>query len=245
MVYCFNRSIICLSLHGRNKSLISKKTILAVVFLHGCIAAFSQQPKFSIATDMAATVSFKKDQRFLVIGQTIIGHLHFAEKDGAYVWYGYTAPGRFHNDFIATAKSPTTVPQQMDFKNYTQLSLRHLSIGWKHYLTGAYNAESSGNLYFTAGFGLVGGRVTNTYTITADTLNYSFPGNPVSGTGRFKRLTFDAALGFEIPLGMEIYLYGEARAWIPASDYPSKYLFINDNAPYIGTGNLGLRILFD
>jgi hypothetical protein len=213
--------------------------------VHGFVVAFEQPPKFSISTDMAATVSFKKDQRFLVIGQTIIANIHFAEKDGAYVWYGYSAPGKFHNDFIATAKSSSTVPQQMDFKNYSQISFRHLSIGWKHYLTGVYNADSFWSLYFTAGFGLVGGRVANTYTITLDTLNYNFPSNPINGKGSFKRLTFDAALGFEIPIGMDIYLYGEARAWIPASDYPSKYLFINDNAPFIGTANLGLRILFD
>lgn len=194
---------------------------------------------------MAATVSFKKDQRFLVIGQTIIVNVHFTEKDGAYVWYGYSAPGKFHNDFVATAKSPSTIPQTMDFKNYSQISFRHFSIGWKRYLAGAYNAETGFNFYFTAGFGLVGGRVTNTYTIVKDTVNYNFPSNPVNGKGSFKRLTVDAGLGFEIPVGMEISLYGEARAWIPASDYPSKYLFINDNAPFIGTANLGLRILFD
>lgn len=194
---------------------------------------------------MSATVSFKKDQRFIVIGQTIIGNIHFTDKDGAYVWYGYSAPGKFYNNFIATAKSIATVPQSHDFKNYTQIGLRHLSLGWKHYLKGSYNAEESLNLYFGAGFGLVSGRVTNTYTITYDTANYNFPSNPVIGKGKFKRLTFDAAIGFEIPIGMEIYLYGEARAWIPASDYPSKYLFINDNAPFIGTANLGLRILFD
>jgi len=221
------------------------KTILTIALMHTLVAVLAQQPRFSIATDMAGTVSFKKDQRFLVIGQTLIVHVHFTEKDGLYVWYGYSAPGKFHNDFVAIAKSPSTVPQSMDFKNYSQINFRHLSIGWKHYLIGAYNAETLWNLYFTAGFGLVGGRVTNTYTIPADTVNYIFPSNPVNGKGSFKRLTFDAALGFEIPLGMEIYLYGEARAWIPASDYPSKYLFVNDNAPFIGTGNLGLRILFD
>jgi hypothetical protein len=201
--------------------------------------------KLSIATDMSATVSFKKDQRFLVIGQTIVGNIHITGKDEAYVWYSYSAPGKFHNDFVATAKSVSTIPQLHDFKNYSQIGLRHLSLGWKHYLKGAYNAEDSWNLYFAAGFGLVSGRVTNTYTITYDTANYNFPANPVIGKGKFKRLTFDAAIGFEIPIGMEIYLYGEARAWVPASDYPSKYLFINDNAPFIGTGNLGLRILFD
>ncbi len=198
-----------------------------------------------MATDVAATVSFKKDQRFLVIGETILVHFHVTEKEGAYLWYGYSAPGKFHNDFVATAKSPGTTPQEMDFKNYSQIRFRHFSLGWKHYLVGAYNSETSPNLYFTAGFGLVGGRVTNTYTIIKDTINYDFPANPVDGKGSFKRLTFDAALGFEIPIGMEIYLYGEARAWIPASDYPSKYLFINDNAPFIGTANVGLRILFN
>ncbi|MES1225223.1 MAG: hypothetical protein ABUT20_57605 [Bacteroidota bacterium] len=221
------------------------KTILTSFIVSVSIIAAAQQTTFSIATDMAGAVSFKKDQRFFVVGQTLIGNIHFTEKESAYIWYGYTAPGKFHNDFLATAKSPSTNPQTLDFKTYTQIGLRHLSIGWKHYLKGSYNAEESWNLYFTAGFGLVSGRVTNIYTIVTDTANYNFPSNPVNGKGKFKRLTFDAAVGCEIPIGMEIYLYGEARAWIPASDYPSKYLFKNDNAPFIGTANLGLRILFD
>src|SRR3982751_3362543 len=104
--------------------------------MHSVVDVLAQQPRFSIATDMAGTVSFKKDQRFLVIGQTLIVNVHFTEKDGPYVWYSYSAPGKFHNDFVATAKSPSTAPQSMDFKNYSQISFRHLSIGWKHYLTG-------------------------------------------------------------------------------------------------------------
>ncbi|MGC4035370.1 MAG: hypothetical protein QM764_05360 [Chitinophagaceae bacterium] len=222
-----------------------QKTILATLLSYGFVTAIAQDVKFSIATDMTGAVSFKKDQRFIVIGQSLLVHFHFTGKDGAYVWYGYTAPGKFHNNFVATAKDISTNPQEMDFKSYSQISLRHLSIGWKHYLKGTYNSEESWSLYFTGGFGLVSGKATNSYTIVPDTLNYNFPSNPVNGEGKFKRLTFDAALGFEIPIGMEIYLYGEARAWIPASDYPSKYLFVNDNAPFIGTANLGLRILFD
>jgi hypothetical protein len=221
------------------------KIILSAIAIFCWGAALTQQAQFSIATDISATCSFKKDQRFIAIGQTIIMHIHLAPKEGAYLWYGYSAPGRFHNNFVATAKSPVTTPQEMDFKNYSAISFRHLSIGWKHYLVGAYNSDVQWNLYFTAGFGLVGGRVANRYTITQDTANYNFPANPAEGSGKFKRLTFDVALGYEIPIGMEIYLYGEARAWIPASDYPSKYLFINDNAPFIGTANLGLRVLFD
>ena len=229
----------------RIETLRQLKTILTYLFASGYIITAAQQTKFSIATDMSGTVSFKKDQRFIAIGQTLVAHIHFTGKEGAYLWYGYCAPGKFHNDFIAIAKSASTIPQAQDFKNYSQIGLRHLSVGWKHYLKGAYNSEESWSFYFTAGFGLVSGRVTNTYTITQDTANYDFPLNPASGKGKFKRLTFDAAVGYEIPIGMEIYLYGEARAWIPASDYPSKYLFINDNAPFIGTANLGLRILFD
>jgi hypothetical protein len=206
--------------------------------------AFSQI-QFSIATDLSVLRSFKKEQQFNSGGQTIIFHFHITPKDGTYVWYGYSAPGKFKKNFEAIAKSPATIPQTLDFKSYSQISFHSLSIGWKHYLKGAYNSEGTWNLYFTAGFGLVGGKVTNTYTITKDTANYTFPLSPVDGKGKFKRLTLDVALGYEIPIGMAIYLYGEARAWIPASDYPSRYLFVNDNAPLIGTANLGLRIYFD
>ncbi|MCW3117877.1 MAG: hypothetical protein JWM28_1959 [Chitinophagaceae bacterium] len=221
-----------------------KKFILSAGCLLFSIITFSQL-QFSIATDLAGVHSFKKDQRFNAAGQTILIHLHITPKDGAYVWYGYSAPGKFKNDFLATAKSSATLPQALDFKSYSQISFHSLSIGWKHYLKGAYNSTESWSLYFTAGFGLVGGKVTNTYTIAKDTSNYNFPANPIDGKGKFKRLTFDTALGYEIPIGMAIFLYAEARAWIPASDYPSKYLFVNENAPFIGTANIGLRILFD
>lgn len=239
------RVLFVLIIANLNSILQIIKIILSAFAVLTGVAALSQQPEFSIATDLSMLSSFKKDQRFITFGQTLMVNIHFAPKDGAYVWYGYSAAGKFHNDFTATAKSPATNPQSLDFKSYSQISFRHLSIGWKHYLVGAYNAEYGWNLYFTAGFGLVGGTANNNFTIVTDTANYNFPPNPVKGKGKFKRLTFDAALGYEIPLGMAIYFYGEARAWIPASDYPSKYLFINDHAPFIGTANLGLRILFD
>jgi hypothetical protein len=224
--------------------LIAIKPILTFILLGTIVYTSAQKPDISISTDLAATVSLKKQQRFIAIGQTIVGNIHLAPKDAAYIWYAFSGPGRFHNDFVATAKAASTTPQEMDFKNYSQIRFKHLSIGWKHYVVGAYNTESLWNLYFAAGFGLVMAKVINTYTIPVDTVNYNFPSNPVNGDGKFRRLTFDAAIGFEIPLGMDIYLYSEARAWIPASDYPSKYLFINDMAPFIGTANLGLRILF-
>jgi len=208
------------------------------------LAGYSQT-KFSLATDLAAVRSFDKGQRFTAIGQTISAHFHFTSKEGAYVWYSYSAPGKFKNDFLAVAKSPAIMPQTLDFKSYSQISFRSISVGWKHYLRGSAVAEESWNLYFTAGFGLAGGRVKNIYTINSDTANYNFPANPVEGTGKFRRLTFDVGLGYEIPIGMAIYLFGEGRVRIPASDYPSKYLLVNDNAPVIGTVNIGLRVLFD
>ena len=222
----------------------NKKLILSAGCILFSVITFSQI-QFSIATDLAVVRSFKKDQRFNAAGQTIVIHFHFAKKEGAYIWYGYSAPGKFINNFTATAKSPSTIPAAIDFKSYSQISFHTLSVGWKHYLKGAYNAEESWSLYFTAGFGLVGGKVRNTYTIAKDTSNYNFPSNPIDGKGKFKRLTLDVALGYEIPIGMDIFLFGEGRVWIPASDYPSKYLFINHNAPFVGSVNIGLRILLD
>src|SRR5436190_1481643 len=62
--------------------------------------------------------------------------------------------------------------------------------------------------------------------------------------GHFKRLTIDLGLGWEIPLGGDIFIYSEGKAWIPTTEYPSKYLFVNNNAPLAAMISAGLRILF-
>jgi hypothetical protein len=45
-------------------------------------------------------------------------------------------------------------------------------------------------------------------------------------------------------LTTDIYLYVNGKVWIPTSDYPSKYLFVNDNAPLVGMLGFGIRVLF-
>lgn len=203
------------------------------------------QATFSISTDLAALRSFKKEQQFWSVGQTIRCDFHLTARQGAYIWYAYTAPGKFSNDLIATANSSTGNPSQINFTNHAALSFKHLSIGWRQYLKGTYHAEEAWNLYCTAGFGLVGGRITNSFSSIIDTSLYTMPAQPVAGDGKFKRLTLDLGLGYEVPLGGSIYVYGEGRAWIPTSDYPSKYLLVSNHAPLSGTLNLGIRILFD
>ena len=75
-----------------------------------------------------------------------------------------------------------------------------------------------------------------------DTLDYLVPVR--AGSAKFKRLTVDLGLVSEIPLGGDFYLYFEGRLWLPASDYPSKYVFVNDDAPLVAMFNTGIRILF-
>jgi hypothetical protein len=160
-----------------------------------------------------------------------------------YAWLSYYSNGKFHNDLIATAKSSTTNPQQISFVNNALMRYKHISIGWKHYLKGAFDNEGSWNLYGYAGFGLMLGRIQNSYSSIIDTANYSVPVN--SGKSNFKRLTADLGLGWEIMLGGDIYFYNEARAEIPTSDYPSPYLFLNRNAPLMASVNAGIRIVFN
>jgi hypothetical protein len=66
----------------------------------------------------------------------------------------------------------------------------------------------------------------------------------LSGKANYKRLTFDIGAGVEFPLGGDFYIYSEGKVFIPTTDYPSKYLFINDRAPYTGMLSVGLRLLF-
>jgi hypothetical protein len=196
-------------------------------------------------TDLTGYRNFAKNQQYFSFGQTLRGEAHFTSKDGTYVWYNYAAPGKFKNSLTAVAKDPITSPSSIVFKSASEVTIKSFSIGWKHYLVGANDSEENWNLYFMAGFGLLSGKAKNTFDTPIDTALYLLPANPVNGEGRFKRLTFDASLGYEVPIGMAIYMYGEGRAFIPASDYPSKYLFTNDRAPLLVSASIGLRVLFD
>ena len=207
------------------------------------MVAFSQQPKLSISNDLGLQHSFKKEQRYWAGGHTIHLHLHFTPKEGAYSWISYYSVGKFSNDIMASAKLPATSPQQINYVNKAEMRFKQFSLGWKHYLKGAFNSEDKWNLYGYAGFGLMLGRVLNNHSLTIDTSLYNVPVR--SGKANFKRLTLDLGLGWEVPLSSDIFFYNEARVWIPTTDYPSNYLLVNKNAPLVASLNFGIRILFD
>lgn len=219
-----------------------KKIFFSILIIFSFTSAFSQQPRFSIATDLSLQRSFKKEQQYWAIGQTVHGHFHFTPTDGIYIWISYYTNGKFRNSVIATAKSTLTLPQQKSYTNSALMRFKHFSTGWKKYLKGSFDAEEGWNLYGYAGFGLLLGLVENTHSVVLDTALYNVP--VISGKANFKRLTLDLGLGCEVPVSGDVYLYAEGRAWVPTSDYPSKYIFVNNNAPLVGMLNAGIRILF-
>jgi hypothetical protein len=222
---------------------LKKQVVISLFFvLVSTVTALAQQTQFSIATDLGIQRSFKKEQRYWAFGQTVHGHFHFTPKDGIYIWVSYYTNGKFNNTVTATAKSLTTLPQQKIYTNAAIMRFKHVSTGWKRYLKGSSNAEDGWNLYSYAGFGLLLGRVDNIHSTVLDTAVYNVP--VLTGKANFKRLTFDLGFGWELPVGGDIFLYAEARAWIPTTDYPSKYIFVNNNAPLVGMLNAGIRILF-
>ena len=220
-----------------------RKFILGIILLVSDQQfAYSQPPQFSIATDVGVQKSLKIGQQFWAFGHTIQAQFHITEKDALYTWLSYYTNGKFRNSVTATAKDPLTLPQQVNYTNSAVMSFRQFSVGWKRYLKGQYNSESGYNVYVYGGFGLLFGRVENHHSVVIDTLDYQVPVR--AGSAKFKRLTADLGLGSEIPLGGDFYLYFEGRLWLPASDYPSKYVFVNDDAPLVAMFNTGIRILF-
>ncbi|MER3498832.1 MAG: hypothetical protein C4308_09475 [Chitinophagaceae bacterium] len=218
------------------------KKLIAIIAVFTCLQATAQFA-FSLSTDLSVLRNFKKDQQFWAFGQNIITDFHLTPQNGIYLYACYYSDGRFENKLTATAKSFLTNPQQINFINRAKVRLKEFSVGWKHYLKG--NIESGKwNVYSMAGFGIIFGKAFNEYTMSIDTALYNLPQRPVNSSGRFKRLTFDLGLGTEYPLGAEVYLYGEGKVWVPASSYPSKYLFVNENAPFSAVFSLGLRVLF-
>ncbi|NOT51794.1 MAG: hypothetical protein HOP10_11025 [Chitinophagaceae bacterium] len=200
------------------------------------------QTQFSIATDLGLQRSFKKEQQYWAVGHTVQAQFHFTPKDGAYAWISYYSAGKFRNHLTASAKSVSTIPQQINYDNDGEMRFKQLSIGWKKYLKGSCQAEEGWNLYAYAGFGLLLGRISNIHSTVIDTNSYNVPVRV--GKANFKRLTADLGLGWETPIGADIFLYTEGRVWIPTTDYPSKFIFINDNAPLVAMLNAGIRILF-
>lgn len=207
------------------------------------ITAFSQRPVFSIATDLGLQHSFKKGQQYWAVGHTVHTHFNFTPKEGLYLWIAYYSNGKFSNNVTATAKSGSTSPQQLNYVNNASMRFKHFSVGWRHYLKGADDVYETWSIYCYTGFGLLMGKVSNTHSIAVDTSLYNVP--VLKGTGKFKRLTFDLGLGWEVPIGGSVYFYTEGRLWIPTTDYPSDHVFANQNAPLVGMLNFGIRVLFD
>lgn len=202
----------------------------------------SQAIGFSLGNDMALQRSWKEGQQFWAFGHTINAQFHLTGRDAVYTWFSYYSPGRFTNQLAATAKSSLTQPQQLNYNARARMRFKHVSVGWKHYFTGRFDAEKGWNSYGLAGFGLLAGNITNTLSAPVDTALYSLPVR--GGAGAFKRLTFDLGLGIEKCVGGDLYVYTELIHWIPASDYPSPFVLANRRAPQASTFHAGIRILF-
>ncbi len=198
----------------------------------------------SVTTDLSLLRSLSEGQKFTAIGQTVQFQYHFTLKETGYAWISFYSPGKYRNLLTATAKDPLTTPATINYTSRSELRFRQISLGWKHYFKGAYDGEDPFNIYGTAGFGLLLSKIENTYDQAIDTAFYVLPEKAIAGSGDFRRLTFDLALGTELKLGSGIYFYTELRSWLPASSNPSPYLF-DKYTPQVAILNGGIRILFD
>jgi len=220
-----------------------KKLILlftSVICIDGIALA---QLRFSIATDVSLLRNFSPQQKFWSLGQGVEADLHFSQKNTFYGWFNYHTQGSFNNSFEADVKPPGT-PGQIDYYITGKWAFRQVSIGWKHYIRGSFDKEYDWNLYGAAGFGLLFTRAENILVSSIDTALYALRPTPQLGKDDFKRLTLDLALGTELPLGPNFYVYVDVRTSIPTSDYPSPLLHNKKHVPLPVMLNAGMRILF-
>jgi hypothetical protein len=217
------------------------KNLIAVFLSLLCFCGYAQM-RFSFATDLSLLRNFSPMQQFWAVGQTVQFNIHFNAKQSAYAWLAYYTKGKFENDFIASAKSTATVPSTIPFTASASWRNNQVSLGWKHYFKGSFDAESGYNIYSTAGFGLMFTKVENIFSPSIDTSLYTAPTQ--AGNGKFYRLTIDLGAGVEFPVSGSIVLYSDLRTWMPTTNYPSPYLHNNKNVPLPIMINGGVRILF-
>jgi len=216
-----------------------------IIFFLLCSNCLVAQVKFSLATDLSILHNFDGQQKFTVVGQTLIPQWHVDKKRTLYAWLTYHSNAKYKSTLTATAKSPGTQPQSFTFSNESAMRLRQISVGFKRYFIGSFENLEKFNFYAAGGFGLMMGTASNTFSMYIDTALYTVHNNVVHGTGDFKRLTFDITGGAEFPVAYELFIYSEVRMYVPITDYPSSYLLKSSNAPFLGSFNLGIRVLFN
>lgn len=221
---------------------VLKKSISLLLFI--CLGRLLHAQYSSIGTDVSILRSVTKGSRFWAFGQTVQGHYHFTEKTTAYAWVSYYTAGHFKNRLTALGKDSIANPQQLDLTANSTLRYRQISVGIRHYFKGAYNSETTWNLYSITGFGLLLIKATNSFNTPVDTAHYTLPHVLLAGTKNMVRLTADVGLGIETVLGSGVYFYTDARTWIQASTFTSPYLYNND-VPRVIILSVGIRILFD
>ena len=213
-----------------------------LILFCNCLAA---QVKFSLGTDISLLRNFDGKQKFTVVGQSLIPQFHLDKKNTVYAWFTYHANGKYKSTLLASAKSSSVQPQSITFTNQSEMRLRQFSFGIKRYFIGSFEKLENFSFYGTAGFGLILGTASNSFSAFIDTSLYSIQNNVINGSGDFKRLTLDITGGFDFPVAYEMFVYTEIRMHIPTTNYPNSYLLKNSNAPFLGTINLGIRVLFD
>ena len=215
-----------------------------LAFLIAYTSGVQAQTHFSVTTDASLLRNFTKGQQFTTIGQSVTANFHITSRATVYAGISYYVNGRYKNNLTAVEKDTAGGATAIGYTATSRLGYRQFSVGAKYFFRGAFDNEEGLNLYGTAGFGLLSGNVENVFDKVIDTALYSFPQRAVSGTGRFRRLTFDLALGADIPVAAGFFVYGELRTWLPASDYPSPLLY-NNRTPQVLLLNAGVRILFN
>lgn len=234
MAFCF---LILALQHG-----VLKKFVFLFVSIFAGLALCAQYS--SITTDVSVLRSFTRGSHFWAFGQTVQAQYHVAQKTTAYAWVSYYTAGNFKNKLSAFATDSFTSPQRLDYSVNSSLRYRQISLGFRHYFKGAYNTETTWNLYGLGGFGLLLIKATNNYNKTVYTAQYAVSQQALAGTKNIVRLTADVGLGAESLLGSGIYLYADVRTWIQASRFRSPYLY-NNAVPRVVVLSGGIRILFD
>lgn len=219
------------------------KKMFLILTVFASVMTFAQQPSFSIATHVVALRNLTPKEKFWSIGQNVQVSLHLSPRESGYASLEYYTEGQFKNNFTAVAKTPSSNPPSIAYTATGRLRYRQISLGWKHYFKGAFNAVSGVNIYGEAGFGYLFSKVKNNTSFPLDTALYNVP--VAFGEGQLKRLSLDAGIGAELHLGGPVYTFVTLRTWLPASYHSSPFLHNSDRVPLSLMAGMGLRILFD
>lgn len=208
------------------------------------IIATSANAQFNIVAFGSSFHNFE-DVGYGHIGAGIRGEYPIQEDIAIYGGFSYYHTAQYDRIGTATAFSPTTLPQTINYDIKNILRFDQFYAGGKKYIYGVHNTLKKAGifgLYLSADLGILTGDFESE-SATDEFINYQLYEVPLREDiiGTFMDFTLNLGVGFEFKTG-PVYLFIEPKGLIKIFQAKTTHNELEFNFPFTFVSSYGIRI---